>query len=111
MNALLWWLFPNLRRAWLPQFSRLGIQCPAPVYVCHMLYCCMCYPVCWGEVSGLASWLMCFTRFSIIFWPTDVFKPSRYYLGQFSAILLTFSASALLHVSCSIYWPLLISQK
>ena len=36
-------------------------------------------------------------------WPTDVFKPSRYYLGQFSAILLTFSGSALLHVSHSIF--------
>ena len=37
--------------------------------------------------------------FTIILVQTDVFKPSRYYLGQFSAILLTFGASALLHVS------------
>ena len=34
---------------------------------------------------------------------TDVYKPSRYYLGQFSAILLTFSTSALLHVSLHVH--------
>jgi porcupine-like protein len=32
-----------------------------------------------------------------IFLKNYVFKPSRYYFGQFSAILLTFGASALLH--------------
>ena len=34
--------------------------------------------------------------------PPDVYKPSRRYLGQFGAILLTFSTSALLHVSARV---------
>ena len=44
----------------------------------------------------------CSQAMMILCLPSDVYKPSRRYLGQFGAVLLTFSTSALLHVSVRI---------
>ena len=43
--------------------------------------------------------------------PLDVYKPSRRYLGQFGAVLLTFSTSALLHVSVRLSTIIIIPEN